>query len=82
MSFSDLHATLRDNIVSVSTRIPVEYSQLVIMLSMLLPGTNVVYYGNEIGLVSVNITCGQSKDPYALAECENLGKCHIRPSLV
>ena len=54
-----------------------EYSQLVIMLSMLLPGTNVVYYGNEIGLVSVNITCGQSKDPYALAECEELGKCHI-----
>ena len=54
-----------------------EYSQLVIMLSMLLPGTNVVYYGNEIGLVSVNITCGQSKDPYALAECEDLGKRHI-----
>ena len=66
-----------NNIVSVSTRIPVEYSQLVIMLSMLLPGTNVVYYGNEIGLVSVNITCGQSKDPYALAECEDLGKCRI-----
>ena len=70
-------ATLCDIIVSVSTRIPVEYSQLVIMLSMLLPGTNVVYYGNEIGLASVNITCGQSKDPYALAECEGLGKCHI-----
>ena len=49
-----------------------EYSQLVIMLTMLLPGTNVVYYGNEIGLDSVNIKCADSQDPYALAECENL----------
>ena len=42
------------------------------MLTMLLPGTNVVYYGNEIGLDSVNIKCADSQDPYALAECENL----------
>ena len=59
-----------------------EYSQLVIMLSMLLPGTNVVYYGNEIGLDSVNISCSDSKDPYALppyAECEDYPKVSRDP---
>ena len=61
-----------DTKFAVYERIPVEYSQLVIMLTMLLPGTNVVYYGNEIGLDSVNIRCRDSRDPYALAECEDL----------
>ena len=59
-----------------------EYSQLVIMLSMLLPGTNVVYYGNEIGLDSVNISCSDSQDPYALppyAECEDYPKVSRDP---
>lgn len=35
---------------TVTSRIPRDRSELVMMTSLLLPGTSIVYYGDEIGM--------------------------------
>lgn len=58
----------------VPSRIPYQRSEIVMMSALLLPGTAVVYYGDELGVADTEgIPCELTRDPYALpptvAEC-------------
>ena len=54
-------------------RVPLLQNELVMMTSLLLPGTVIIYYGDELGMSdNGNIDCEDTRDPYALppyAEC-------------
>ncbi len=49
-------------------RIPSQLSEAVMMATMLLPGTVILYYGDEIGMSdpAQPISCLETEDPYAL----------------
>eukprot|EP00095_Tigriopus_kingsejongensis_P010326 maker-scaffold187_size272365-snap-gene-1.32 protein:Tk10326 transcript:maker-scaffold187_size272365-snap-gene-1.32-mRNA-1 annotation:"neutral and basic amino acid transport protein rbat" len=49
-----------------TSRIPFYQNELVMMTTLLLPGTVIMYYGDEIGMSdSTEIKCQQSQDPFA-----------------
>lgn len=53
---------------SVQGRIPGELNQVVLMTTLLMPGTSIIYYGDEIGMSTEDfqISCADTQDPYAL----------------
>ena len=53
---------------SVSLRIPGPVSDVALTVSMLLPGTVILFYGDEVGMHTDNmsISCNDTRDPFAL----------------
>ncbi|CAM6053455.1 unnamed protein product [Sphagnum tenellum] len=52
------------------SRIPPNLTQTVMMMSLMLPGSAIVYYGDEIGMFNEDpISCEQTQDPYAKINC-------------
>ncbi|XP_059084164.1 maltase 2-like [Tigriopus californicus] len=50
-----------------SSRMPDYLNEVGMMITMLLPGTMMIYYGDEIGMSDSDaITCEQTQDPYAI----------------
>ena len=48
-------------------RIPKEITDAVLITTMMLPGTTIIYYGDEIGMATTtDISFEDTKDPYAL----------------
>lgn len=62
-------------------RFPININNILFMLTLLLPGTSVMYYGDEIGMSnSSTIPFDKMKDPYTLNYCveANYTKCISR----
>ena len=55
----------------VASRFGPEIAQLLIMITMLLPGTNVSYYGEEIGMEDMELSWEQTVDPAGRNAGEN-----------
>ena len=54
---------------TVTSRIPRERSEVVMMSTLLLPGTSIVYYGDELGMADTfPIACEDSVDAYVDAD--------------
>ena len=69
-----------------SQRFPLDLSNIFFMINLLLPGTSIIYYGDEIGMNSQNFTLKYEdvQDPYSKdpAYCNqtqyDAGKCICR----
>ena len=47
-------------------RIPKDFMDSVLIMSLMLPGTTIIYYGDEIGMANTtNISYEDTVDPYA-----------------
>ena len=62
-------------------RFPANLNNIFFMINLLLPGTSVIYYGDEIGMSnSTKLTWSQIQDPYTKTYCNetNFDDCICR----